>query len=171
MRKRKKYIKKKDSWHLEECKWRKSIALTVWLSLAKMTMLTENTYMHKSVCMHMHIHAHMYTHAHTFVHANSDIMHGCPVRFIIKALSGCAGSEGENMNRIKQIVWCVKDRHSSSKVLKLLLPMDWLAMRIGARKECSSLLFSSPFLLIMRHFQTIASLFMQGPSVSVSNVN
>lgn len=44
------------------------------------------------------------TRAHTFAHANSDIMYGCPLRFIIKALSGCAGSEGENMNRIKQIV-------------------------------------------------------------------
>lgn len=56
---------------------------------------------------HMHTHGQdhaMYTQAHTFVHANSDIMHGCPPRFIIKALSGCAGSEGENMNRIKQIV-------------------------------------------------------------------
>lgn len=120
--------------------------------------------------IHVHTKAHTHTTAHTFVHANSDIMHGCPLRFIIKALSGCAGSEGENMNRIKQIVWCVKDRHSSSKVLKLLLPMDSLGMKRGARKECFSLLLSSAFLLIMS-FQTIASLFMQGPSVSVSNVN
>lgn len=49
----------------------------------------------------MHIHANA---TRTFVHANSDIMHGCPLRFIIKALSGCTGCEGVNMNRIKQIV-------------------------------------------------------------------
>ena len=120
-------------------------------------------------CTHTRTHRH--THTTTFAHANSDIMHGCPLRFIIKALSGCAGSEGENMNRIKQIVWCVKDRHSSSKVLKLLLPMDWQGMRVGARNECSSLLFPSPFPFITRSFQTVASLFMQGPSVSTSNVN
>lgn len=127
----------------------------------------EGTNTHAHACTRPCVH----TQAHTFVHASSDIMHGCPLRFIIKALSGCAGSEGENMNRIKQIVWCVKDRHSSSKVLKLLLPMDRLGMRIGAGKECSPLLFSSPLLLIMGSFQTIASLFMQGPRVSVSSVN
>lgn len=66
---------------------------------------------------------------HTFMHANSDIMLGCPLCFIIKARSDCTRSEGENMKQIKQIVWCVKDRHSSSKVLKLLLPMDWQGER------------------------------------------
>lgn len=85
---------------------------------------------------------HACVHTHISVHANSDIMHGCPLRFIIKALSDCAGSEGENMNRIKQIVWCVKDRHSSSKVLKLLLPMDWQG-RVAGRNE-SALLFYCP---------------------------
>lgn len=118
-----------------------------------------------------HTCAHSHTRTHTFVHADSDIMHGCPLRFIIKALSGYAGSEGENMNRIKQIVWCVKDRHSSSKVLKLLLPMDWQGRRVGARNECSPLSLPSPPLFITRSFQSVASLFMQGPSVSMSRVN
>lgn len=79
------------------------------------------------------------------VHADSDIMHGCPLRFIIKAPSACTGSEGENMNRIKQIVWCVKDRQCSSKVLKLLLPTDWQGRMVGARNERCLPVISLPF--------------------------
>lgn len=152
----------------EERRWRFGCPHCSTVFLAKITMLTE---WKRHVHIHIQIHAYEHTHKHTPLYANSDIMHGCPLRFIIKAVSGCTGSEGENMNRIKQIVWCVKDRHSSSKVLKLLLPMDWLGTRKGAREECCSLLLSFPFVLIMRSFQTIASLFMQGPSVGVSNVN
>lgn len=151
------------------------VALPAWHFLGQNhnvnRMKETNMHSHMYKSMHMNAHTHTNTSTDTFVHANSDIMHGCPLRFIIKALSGCAGSEGENMNRIKQIVWCVQDRHSSSKVLKLLLPRDWLGTRRGTSKECASLLLSSLFLLIMSSFQTIASLFMQGPSVSLSSVN
>lgn len=102
---------------------------------------------------HTRTRTHTLTHTHatrTFVHANSDIMHGCPLRFIIKALSGCTGCEGVNMNRIKQIVWCVKDRHSSSKVLKLSLPMDWQGMS-GRSQRTGGLLFPPLFFPPARH--------------------
>lgn len=111
-------------------------------SLSKIILLRNGT------CTHARAHRRARARTHTFVHANSDIMHGCPLRFIIKALSGCTGSEGVNMNRIKQIVWCVKDRHSSSKVLKLSLPVDWRGMRVGAKNE------RSPSFISLRLFRS-----------------
>ena len=117
-------------WAAQVVRRRRAVGLAVWAAAhLKLHCCSRTTYKQTNT--------HTYTHSHTFVHANLDIIHGCPLCFIIKALSGCAGSEGENMNQIKQIVWCVKDRHSSSKVLKLLLPMDWQGRRVAARNERS----------------------------------
>lgn len=57
-----------------------------------------------------------HTHKRMYAHTRTDPLYQCPRRFIIKAACGRRFEE-QNMKRIKQIVWCRRDRHAVRKYL------------------------------------------------------